>query len=181
MQQQKIVAITLVILFFLAVVVGLTVIAFYTENFTHSFAHVYLISGNQRIMQDSTVSLGDGFFGVRVFNNCDWDVEILPAGEDFSYVVDREIYSWLSITGLDNIFQLKKQDDGFSVRCRDVTIQEVMNEIYPGQEVVCPVDTTEEVHFKLIVTTSDGNSITLTFRCIISVEGVELDSTEIIF
>lgn len=181
MQQQKIVAIILVILVLLAVVIGLIVTAFYTDNFTHSFAYVYLTSGNQRIMQDSTVSLGDGYFEVHVLNNCEWDVEILPAGEDFSYVVDREIYSWLSITNLDKVFQLVKLDVRFSVRCRDVTVQDVMNEMYPGKNVVCPVDTTDEAHFKLVVTTSEGKSITLTFRCIISVDSVEVDLPAIIF
>lgn len=184
MQQQKTVAIIFVIILLVVASVALAVGAFYTENFKHPISFVYLSSGNKRIMQDCNLKLGNGYFKVHtLIPNAEFDVKIYPAGDDFTYTVDGETYSWLADEEMDlsNVFALKKDDEGFSVRCARLSMTAVLQRMYPEQTVVLPELDEKAVHFKLVVT-SDNHSLTLSFcNLLIPLDSIELDPSFILF
>lgn len=185
MQQQKIVAAVVAIILLIVVAFLLIVGAVFSEGFKHPVAFVYVSSGNKRIMQDCTVALGNGYFEVHtLLPNADFDVKILPTGEDFKFLVDGAEHSWLSEENdVAKAFNLKRYEKGFSVRCKDLTVLDVLQCLYPGKDVKVSAATVEhDVHYKLVISTADNkHSIGLSFRCIVGVDGIELDSPSIVF
>lgn len=181
MQQQKTVAIIFVLILVVVASVALAVGAFYTENFKHPLSYVYLSSGKKRIMQDCDLILGNGYFKVHtLIPNAEFDAKIYPAGDDFTYTVDGEAYSWLAAeeTDLSKVFALKKDDGKISVKCYGLTVAKVLERMYPKQTVVLPELDETVVHFKLVVTTGDY-ALTLQFCPLIIT--VELDPPSILF
>lgn len=183
MQQQKIVAAVVAIILLIVVAFLLIVGAVFSEGFKHPIAFVYVSSGNKKIMEDCTVALGNGYFEVHtLLPNSDFDVKILPTGKDFRFAAGHEMRSWLEDEERDLSagFDVHKYKNGFSLRCKDVTVQSVLEALYPGESVVVADVDEHQPLFKLIVT-SGNHSLTLTFRCIVGVDGIELDSPSIVF
>lgn len=184
MQQQKTVAIIFVVILVVVALVALAVGAFYTENFKHPISFVYLSSGNKRIMQDCNLKLGNGYFKVHtLMPNAEFDVKIYPAGDDFTYTVDGETYTWLGDEEMDlsNVFALKKDDEGFSVRCSRLSMTTVLQRIYPEQTVDLPDLDEYAVHFKLVVTSGTHN-LTLSFcNLLIPLESIDINPSFILF
>jgi len=111
-----------------------------------------------------------------------YSYKVVPAGNDFAYMVDGEIYNWLSIEDLTPSFEISESAKGFNIKAADKTIAEVLQALHSNSSnIVVPTDEDGKAHFKLIVTSVDGKTIELLFRCSKAVEDIEISPPVVVF
>ena len=113
-------------------------------------------------------------------------MEIVPnAEQDFEYTVDGEPYLYSKTGDLSAAFSFKKQATHFEITLReDMTIQSVLETVYPGQQVEVPETAADENPFPyaLIVSSYNGNvSYRIAFNLGADVTGITLDPPGIVF
>ena len=178
-QEIVIIAITVTLI----VIVGcvfLTIAGVQTDGFKHEFRYFYVTAGKTKYLQDADVVLGNAQFDVHYIlkKNVGYTVKVLPAGDNVIYRTDG---GWLSYTSevkdVTSAFDIELGDKSFVIRCRDKTMQEVLETLYPEEDVtIYAKDVDSTAHFKLVVTAGDGSqSVSLTFRCLMGVKDIEID------
>ena len=189
----KIIGIILV----LALLVGLVAVIYkFTNGFNEDFKTFYVeYEGKQILAQNSELALEPGktyrfdvkyTFDTQQSETKDYSVEIVPnAEQDFEYTVDGEPYLFSRAGDLSAAFSLKKQATHFEITLReDMTIQSVLETVYPGQQVEVPGTAADENAFPyaLIVSSYNGNvSYRIAFNLGADVTGITLDPSQIIF
>lgn len=186
MKQQEIViiAITVAVLLVVAAVIT-TVAGVYTEGFKHDFSHIYVSVGKTKYLSDADIVLGNAQFDVHFVlkKNVGYTVKVLPTGEDFLYSLDGAWMSYASaLEDVTKAFDIELGDDSFIIRCRQKSMQEVLEAIYPDSTVhIQDNDIDSSARFKLVVTAGDGSqSIALTFRCLHRIYDFEVDPPSIV-
>ncbi|MCM1195428.1 MAG: hypothetical protein NC332_05805 [Firmicutes bacterium] len=109
-----------------------------------------------------------------------YDCKIISTGNDFGYIVDGSIYNWLGIEDLTPAFETETGEKSFTVKAKGKTVADVLQALYPESEVFTPFDE-DGFNFKLVVTSVDGRSIALTFRCSVVADGIEIDPPSVAF
>ena len=189
----KIIGIILVLL----LVAGLVaVIHKFTNGFNEDFKTFYVEhEGKQILSENSEMTFTKGkthrfdvkyTFDTQQSEARDYSVEIVPnAEQDFEYTVDGEPYLFSRAGDLSAAFSLKKQATHFEITLReDMTIQSVLETVYPGQQVEVPGTAADENPFPyaLIVSSYNGNvSYRIAFNLGADVTGITLDPSQIIF
>lgn len=105
---------------------------------------------------------------------------------DIDYRVDGSLKSFKllgnDIEGMSELFDVKCNDKYFTINAAYSNIIQFLQAAYPGKTIQVPV-IADEMFFKLVITATDlDKSITIFFgfNCV-PVEGIELDTNEIIF
>ena len=189
----KVIGIILVLL----LVAGLVAVIYkFTNGFNEDFKTFYVeYEGKQILAQNSELALEPGktyrfdvkyTFDTQQSETKDYSVEIVPnAEQDFEYTVDGETYLYSKAGDLSSAFSLKKQATHFEITLReDMTIQSVLETVYPGQQVEVPGTAADENPFPyaLIVSSYNGNvSYRIAFNLGADVTGITLDPSQIIF
>lgn len=107
--------------------------------------------------------------------------KVVPAGNDFCYMVDGVVGNWLGIEDLTPAFEVVARENGLSIKAHGKTIADVLQALHPNKDIVTSMSEDGNYHFKLVVTSLEGKSVELTFRCLIVVESIELDPPSIVF
>ena len=185
------------IILILLLVAGLVAVIYkFTNGFNEDFKTFYVeYEGKQILAQNSELALEPGktyrfdvkyTFDTQQSETKDYSVEIVPnAEQDFEYTVDGEPYLFSRAGDLSAAFSLKKQATHFEITLReDMTIQSVLETVYPGQQVEVPGTAADENPFPyaLIVSSYNGNvSYRIAFNLGADVTGITLDPSQIIF
>ncbi len=178
MQQQKTVITIFCVLLVLLAIASLVVAAYFTQGFQHEFSFIYVKVGETKITTNCTVRLGKIIFDVHtVLCSSDYTVEILPGGKNFKYYVDGTMHFWLfEKHDMMDIFDLQQNKKQVSINAKNVSIQSVLESLYPGKTIRLETELFDtDPHFKLVFSSGE-HSLSLTFRCMNPVEGVELPS-----
>ncbi len=178
----------------LVLIIGIGLIAKFTNGFTSDFQTFYLTVNGKDIMKDNggyamspdeplTVDVKYPFSGEE---KKAYTVKVVPntaaAETDFDFSVNGEIYSYHAVEDLASGFDIKYGENSFTLIPKGESITEILRAVYPGYEVSDCTDKEYTDMFQLIVTSDDGEkSITLGFVVTGPVSGIELDMTEIIF
>lgn len=189
----KIIGIILVLL----LAAGLVAVIYkFTNGFNEDFKTFYVEhEGKQILSENSEMTFTEGkthrfdvkyTFDTGQAEARDYSVEIVPnAEQDFEYTVDGETYLYSKTGELSAAFSLKKQKSYFEITLReDMTIQSVLETVYPGQQVEVPETAADENPFPytLIVSSYNGNvSYRIAFDLGTDVTGITLDPSQIIF
>ena len=189
----KVIGIILVLL----LVAGLVAVIYkFTNGFNEDFKTFYVeYDGEQILSENSAMTFTEGkthrfdvkyTFDTGQTEARDYSVEIVPNVEkDFEYTVDGETYLYSKAGDLSAAFALNKQDSYFAITLReDMTIQSVLETVYPGQQVEVPETAADENPFPytLIVSSYNGNvSYRIAFDLGTDVTGITLDPSQIIF
>ena len=189
----KIIGIILVLL----LAAGLVAVIYkFTNGFNEDFKTFYVEhEGKQILSENSEMTFTKGkthrfdvkyTFDTQQSETRDYSVEIVPnAEQDFEYTVDGETYLYSKAGDLSSAFSLKKQKSYFEITLReDMTIQSVLETVYPGQQVEVPETAADENPFPytLIVSSYNGNvSYRIAFDLGTDVTGITLDPSQIIF
>ena len=189
----KIIGIILVLL----LAAGLVAVLYkFTNGFNEDFKTFYVEhDGEQILSADSETTFTEGkthrfdvkyTFDTQQSETRDYSVEIVPnAEQDFEYLVDGETYLYSKAGDLSAAFSLKKQKSYFEITLReDMTIQSVLETVYPGQQVEVPETAADENPFPytLIVSSYNGNvSYRIAFDLGTDVTGITLDPPSIVF
>ena len=189
----KVIGIILVLL----LVAGLVAVIYkFTNGFNEDFKTFYVEhDGEQILSENSAMTFTEGkthrfdvkyTFDTGQTEARDYSVEIVPNVEkDFEYTVDGETYLYSKAGDLSAAFALNKQDSYFAITLReDMTIQSVLETVYPGQQVEVPETAADENPFPymLIVSSYNGNvSYRIAFDLGTDVTGITLDPSQIIF
>lgn len=189
----KIIGIILVLL----LAAGLVAVIYkFTNGFNEDFKTFYVEhEGEQILSENSEMTFTEGkthrfdvkyTFDTGQAEARDYSVEIVPnAEQDFEYTVDGETYLYSKTGELSAAFSLKKQKSYFEITLReDMTIQSVLETVYPGQQVEVPETAADENPFPytLIVSSYNGNvSYRIAFDLGTDVTGITLDPSQIIF
>lgn len=184
-QEKAVIAITIVIVLVVAAVI-LAVAGVYTEGFKHKFTHFYVSVGKTKYLQDAEVVLGDARFNVHYVlkKNVGYTVKILLTDDVFTYQLDETWYMHTANSGgeVTPAFEIKRDEKGFTIRCRQKTMKDVIESLNPGCTVYIPDENIDSTaHFKLVVTAGDGSeSITLTFRCLARMTDFDVDPPNLV-
>lgn len=189
----KIIGIILVLL----LAAGLVAVIYkFTNGFNEDFKTFYVEhEGKQILSENSETTFTKGkthrfdvkyTFDTGQTEARDYSVEIVPnAEQDFEYTVDGETYLYSQAGDLSAAFSLKKQKSYFEITLReDMTVQSVLETVYPGQQVKVPETAADENPFPytLIVSSYNGNvSYRIAFDLGTDVTGITLDPSQIIF
>lgn len=189
----KIIGIILVLL----LAAGLVAVIYkFTNGFNEDFKTFYVEhEGKQILSENSEMTFTKGkthrfdvkyTFDTGQAEARDYSGEIVPnAEQDFEYTVDGETYLYSKTGELSAAFSLKKQKSYFEITLReDMTIQSVLETVYPGQQVEVPETAADENPFPytLIVSSYNGNvSYRIAFDLGTDVTGITLDPSQIIF
>lgn len=189
----KVIGIILVLL----LVAGLVAVIYkFTNGFNEDFKTFYVEhDGEQILSENSAMTFTEGkthrfdvkyTFDTGQTEARDYSVEIVPNVEkDFEYTVDGETYLYSKAGDLSAAFALNKQDSYFAITLReDMTIQSVLETVYPGQQVEVPETAADENPFPytLIVSSYNGNvNYHIAFNLGADVTGITLEPSQIIF
>ncbi len=107
--------------------------------------------------------------------------KVVPAGNDFGYIVNGTVGNYLGIEDLTPAFEFEEHENGFTIKARGKSVEDVLRTLYPNSNVVLAAVEDGEFNFKLVVTSIDGKSVSLTFRSAVAVNDIELDPPVIAF
>ena len=138
----------------------------------------YYVDSNELVMSDTDVDVH--YLVDWLSQKRGYTYKVVPAGNDFGYTVDGAVYNWLSIDDLTAAFEVTERDNGFTVKAHGKTITDILQTLYPNGEIVSYSEN-EGYNYQLIITSVDGKSVALTFRCAVAVDGIELDPPSIAF
>lgn len=108
-------------------------------------------------------------------SDCDIDYRVDGSLKSFSFIEN-------DIEDLKQLFNVKCEGKYFTINVAYSSITQFLQAAYPGKTIQVPV-LADEMFFKLVVTATELNqSVTILFGFNgVSVEGIELDTDEIIF
>lgn len=160
----------------------------YSDGFKTTPKAFYLEVNGKRYFEDTAeLTFGNVQINVRyaldeLTKKQGFTYKITPTGNDFAYMVDGAPFNYLSIDDVSQAFEIVSDNFGMTLKCRNKTIAEILQRLYPGQEITAPTSEDNNYHFKLVVSSVDGDkSMALTFRCLFGVDGIELTPPSIVF
>lgn len=160
----------------------------YSDGFKTTPKSFYLeINGKRYFENTDGLTLGDVQIDVRyafdeLTKKSGYTYKVKPAGEDFAYLVDGSPYNYLGIEDLSAGFNIACDDFGLTLKCKNKKVKDVLQQLYPGQEVTVPSSEENGCRYKLVVISVDGEQeIALTFQCAFDIDGIELDKPSIVF
>ncbi|MDE7454741.1 MAG: DUF5034 domain-containing protein, partial [Clostridia bacterium] len=157
-------------------------------NYCHNLATDFWVTvdGNRYYVDSDGLVLFDT--DVQVHYLVDWlsgkkgySCKIVPAGENFGYLVDGQIYEYWDIEDLSSAFEIVEQDKSFTINAKGKKVADVLQALYPNSKVITPTEFEGDFHYKLVITSVDGKTVSLTFRCAIGADSIEIDPPAIIF
>lgn len=181
----------IVILLVIVAVIG--VFAYFTNGFTSDFKTFYVSVNGKDVMTSSSgyVITPQDPLSVDVkytfaFNQSEtkgYSVKIVPnkTDEDFDFSVDGETHYFGDEKDLSNGFIIDKQEKSFTVTPIGSTPLEILQAIYPENEVYCESKGYNDM-FTLIITSYNGEaSVKLNFALERRVTGITFDKEVIEF
>ncbi len=168
----------------------------FTNGFNEDFKTFYIEhNGKQILTTNSKMTLNEGEtyrFDVKyTFDGSksepkDYHVKVVPNVEkDFDFTVDGERYLYSKEKDLTAGFGLKKSDTYFELTLKEkMNLQSVLSSVYEGKtvEVSQEAEMSNQYPFMLVVSSYNDNvTYNIRFNFHISVTGIELSKTEIIF
>lgn len=181
----------IVILLVIVAVIG--VFAYFTNGFTSDFKTFYVSVNGKDVMTSSSgyVITPQEPLSVDVkytfaFNQSEtkgYSVKIVPnkTDEDFDFTVDGETHYFGDEKDLSNGFIIDKQEKSFTVTPKGSTPLEILQAIYPENEVSCKSKGYNDM-FTLIITSYNGEaSVKLNFALERRVTGITFDKEVIQF
>ena len=189
----KVIGVILVLLLLAGIV---AVIYRFTNGFNEDFKTFYVeYDGKQILTSDSELILEPGEtnrFDVKYTFDTgqsevkDYSVEIVPNVEkDFEYTVNGEPYLFSRAGDLSAAFSLNKQESYFELTLQeDMTLQSILEAVYPGQQVEVPENASggNPFPYALIVSSYNGNvSYHIAFNLGAEVTGITIDPPSIVF
>lgn len=173
MQNEKAVIVVTAIMLAILVAAGVIFAGYYSDWFKSKFSTFYLTEGKTRLFSDvEGKALANVRFGVTYDFAKDkaYTVKVLPTGEDFAFSVDGVWLNFLALDELTSGFDIALSEKSFSIRCRRVTMRQVLERLFPGSVIAFAGDVDSSAHYKLMVASADGkHAVSLTFRCADSV------------
>lgn len=175
----------LIVLIFSLLVLGL--IFSLTFNFVDGW-NAFKIEYNGKIYQGENNELilpKEGKVKIQVKGANGYEVEILPnVTEETDFMFYADDYSFpFSVHEFDSAF-LGADDlnaSCFYINCnKDYSLKTVLSEQYGGANIVLP-DSVPAFPYKMVVTSSDGEKISIAFAQMILATGIETDIKEIMF
>lgn len=137
----------------------------------------YYIDSDKLVLSDTDVEVH--YLVEWLSKKQGYTYKVLPAGEEFGYSVDGYVSNWLGIEDLTPAFEFVEREKGFTIKARAKTVAGVLQELYPDSDIKTAVEE-EGFNYKLVITSVDGKSVALTFRCAIAVDEIEVDPPAII-
>ena len=137
----------------------------------------YYVDSDELVLFDTDVDVH--YLVEWLSNKQGYTYQVLPAGDEFGYSVDGYVSNWLGIEDLTPAFEFVESEKGFTIKARAKTVADVLQVLYPDSEIVTAAED-EGYNYKLVVTSIDGKSIELTFRCAVAVDGIEINPPSII-
>ncbi len=157
-----------------------------TDCFKSKPTDFWVIADGKRFNADNDIVLSNSSVDVRYLvgwlsRKQGYTYKIVPTGNDFGFTVNGNVCNWLGIKDLTKAFEIKERADGFTIKAYDKKLSDVLQVVCSNCDIVMPTLAEDSFCFKLIVTSADGKSIALTFRCTVAVDGIELNPPTIIF
>lgn len=114
-----------------------------------------------------------------------YSYKIVPAGEDFEFVLDGNVCNFLDIEDLTPAFEITERSQSLAVKV-DKKINNVLSDLYPGRKVAILGADVSIAQCNLLITSVDGKVISFTFSCDVDSEDdgsikIELDPPAIVF
>ena len=187
----KVISYVLVIM----VIIGIIgVVAYFTGGFTSEFKTFYVTVDGKDIMTDSSGYIIDEnqpftvevkyTLGLAGNENSGYTVKVMPnpvEGKDFGFLVDGEEYSFQSLSNLNAGFEIEETKGGFTITPKG-SMNDILQAVFPEQEVEDCTGKGYEDMFALVVSSSDGkSSVTIYFTIFDQTGGVKLDKELLIF
>lgn len=193
MTKSKIGQVVSYIVILLVIVAVIGVFAYFTNGFTSDFKTFYVSVNGKDVMTTANgyVITPQEPLSVDVkytfaFNQSEtkgYSVKIVPnkTDEDFDFSVDGEPHRFGDEKDLSNGFIIDKQEKSFTVAPKSGSLQEVLQAIYPENEIVCENKGYNDM-FTLIITSYNGeSSVKLNFALERRVTGITFDREVIEF
>lgn len=167
-------------------------VAYFTNGFTGDFKTFYVNIDGENIMGEKSNVLMNPNEPMKVdvkyalgFTSKDikgYKVKLAPIS-DFDFMVDGEVYSFAAVEDLEKGFTIVYEDEYFTITPKG-NMQDVLQAIYPEQEVVVdPKVIPDEDLFSITVYDKDETA-SVVLNCAINVFtviGITLDKEEIVF
>ena len=193
MTKSKIGQVVSYIVILLVIVAVIGVFAYFTNGFTSDFKTFYVSVNDKDVMTSSSVyvitpqePLSVDVKYTFAFNQSEtkgYSVKIVPnkTDEDFDFSVDGETHYFGDEKDLSNGFIIDKQEKSFTVTPKGSTPLEILQAIYPENEVSCESKGYNDM-FTLIITSYNGeSSVKLNFALERRVTGITFDKEVIEF
>ena len=137
----------------------------------------YYVDSDELVLSDTDVDVH--YLVEWLSKKQGYTYKVLPAGNDFGYSVDGEARHYLDIEDMTAAFEITERENGITVKAHGKNLADVLQSLYPNSEIVTLAED-NGYYFKLVVTSVDGKSVALTFRCAVAVDGIEVDPPAIV-
>lgn len=180
-------------LFVILILVGsVGAIAYLTGGFKEEVNIFYVVvedkevtttDGGYLLSKDDTLSVAVKYRFVAE-DTKGYTVKVIPnvlPDKDFDFSLNGEVYSYQAEKDLTKGFNIQMEEDSFTISPKG-NLVEVMQAIYPGNEVEILGNGAYEDMFLLVITSYDGeSSVTISFAVLDAVRGITLHPSHIIF
>lgn len=108
-------------------------------------------------------------------------VKVVPnAAADFTFRVGGVPYKFSEIEDLTPAFTIGIEKDGFTLNAGNIRIQSVLSRLFVGT-VTVPDDLKQDYFYTAIVTSANGEAVTVRFRAFSPVTDIELSEGDFYF
>lgn len=136
----------------------------------------YYVDSDELVLSDTDVDVH--YLVEWLSKKQGYTYKVMPAGNDFGYMADGVVYHWLDIEDLTPAFEFVERDNGFTIKAHGKKVAEMLQALHPDSEIIT-ANESESYNYKLVITSVDGKTVELTFRCKVAVEGIEIDPPSI--
>lgn len=184
-KQERIITIVTVAVLLLAVLVFVLVWGAYSNWFKTDFEYIYLKS-RERLQQDEVYTLGNVQLDVKQFGfKSGYTVNIYIApDEDFVYTVNgvhKDFAIELSDQDVAEAFSIDLSKRSFVLHARQVELEDVLQCLYPEQDVKVVTILNKPVNYVLVVSSVSGeHTFELTFQPLVHVTDIEVDPDHVL-
>lgn len=167
-------------------------VAYFTNGFTGDFKTFYVNIDGENVMGEKSNVLMNPNEPMKVdvkyalgFTSKDikgYKVKLAPIS-DFDFMVDGEVYSFAAVEDLEKGFTLVYEDEFFTITPKG-NMQDVLQAIYPEQEVMVDPKVIPDEDLFSITVYDKGETASVVLNCAINVFtviGVTLNEEEIVF
>lgn len=195
MTKNNVIKIVVYVLLLLAVVAIIGIVANLTNGFTSELQTFYVSVGEENVLtsrggykitpSEPLVAEVQYPFDFITTEDQEYSIKIVPnteTGKDFRFTVGGEEHRFYSEEDLTEGFRITKSGTSFTIMPKGGTLTEVLQVIYPNEEVSNCDEYSYDDMFTAVITSSSGkSSIKLYFTIDSSKTGVFLDREVIVF
>ena len=170
-------------------------VAYFTNGFKSDFKTFYISvdgkdimesDGGYKVSREKPLEIKVKYvFSVGSNQKKEYSVKVVPNtidGKDFTFSDGKEEKSFQSVEDVTSGFDIKKNENGFTVSPKGNALEEVLKSVYPNGKFDNVNEKGYENMFTLVVTSYDGKAnVKLNFSLSSKVSGVTLDKEGILF